>query len=176
MCKIGVTHLSLLSRRSCSIESQMFLLTYLSLAIKAIVYAINNKSEQQLPLKASKRFLSFDAASAVQYLFRLFETALDWSLVSSFSKMVCTTCKLHTRNQNGEEESYRRSGRFDDRQWSTKNEEEENQKGIKQSKCCVFMFPVVILNSLTLFSRENGQINNASLCSAHVVFHTGMSV
>lgn len=77
VCKIGVTHLSLLSRRSCSIESQMFLLTYLSLAIKAIVYAINNKSEQQLPPKASKRFLSFDAASAVEYFFLLFETALD---------------------------------------------------------------------------------------------------
>ena len=55
----------------------MFLLTYLSLAIKAIVYAINNKSEQQLPPKASKRFLSFDAGSAVEYLFLLFETALD---------------------------------------------------------------------------------------------------
>ena len=104
----------------------------------------------------------------------LFEPALDWSAVCS--KMVSSTCKSHTRNQNGEEENYRRSGSFDDRQWSTKNEEEENQKGIKQSKCCVFMFPVAILNSLTLFSRENGQINNASLCSAHVVFHTGMSV
>lgn len=53
VCKIGVAHLSLLSRRPCNIESQMFLLTYLSLAIKAIVYAINNKSEQQLPPKAS---------------------------------------------------------------------------------------------------------------------------
>ena len=53
----------------------MFLLTHLSLAIKAIVYAIYNKSEQQLPPKASKRFLSFDAA--VEYLFLLFETALD---------------------------------------------------------------------------------------------------
>lgn len=55
----------------------MFFLTYVSLAIKAIVYAINNKSEQQLPAKASKRFLSFDAASAVEYFFLLFETALD---------------------------------------------------------------------------------------------------
>lgn len=64
--KIGVTQ-SLLSQRSCSIESRMFLLTYLSLAIKAIVYAINNKSEQQLPPKPSKRFLSFDAASPVEY-------------------------------------------------------------------------------------------------------------
>ena len=61
----------------------MFLLTHLSLAIKAIVYAIYNKSEQQLPPKASKRFPSFDAASAVEYFFLLFETALDWSLVSS---------------------------------------------------------------------------------------------
>ena len=55
----------------------MFLLTRLSLAIKAIVYAIYNKSEQQLPPKASKRFPSFDAASAVEYFFLLFETALD---------------------------------------------------------------------------------------------------
>ena len=107
----------------------MFLLTYLSLAIKAIVYAINNNSEQQLPPKASKRFLNFDAASAVEYFYLLFETALDWSAVCS--KMVSTACKSHTRNQNGEEESYRRSGSFDDRQWSTESEEEEGQKGIK---------------------------------------------
>lgn len=57
----------------------------------------------------------------------LLETALDWSAVCS--KMVSTACKLHTRNQNGEEEGYRRSGSFDDGQWSTKNEEAEDQKG-----------------------------------------------
>ena len=88
--RIGVTQ-SLLSQRSCSIESQMFLLTHLSLAIKAIVYAINSKSEQQLPPKASKRFLSFDAASAVECFSLLFETALDWSAVCN--KMVSITCK-----------------------------------------------------------------------------------